>query len=654
MSSVIPPIPAPPHDPLFTLLGPGSDWRIEHSRNVDAGNELALSRLQPTDLPLADQSGTFAGLAYPTGYVVTPDGRSLRTDSNNSTLQQWNACTGQYEAVACTGGSVPNPRNLLRPQGLAVFGGRLYVCDSGNGRISVFLAGSFQFSGHWTLPSQVPWEPFAIAFSSTGLAYVSDTLNRAVHVFDSSGYLQRTMDIPGGPRHLLIDDAGNLYITQNQSQKVLVYSPQDNKPGEVEWLTDVRPAFCKSVGIPEARQYADSGSLMTSRIDSRIDGCVWHRIVLKGIVPPGTRIVLQTFTSDQQLTSDSIPTDDSGWTTLPVVQAISARGWDASITSEPGRYLWLRVLLFGTNQVSPTINSIRIEYPRISLRRWLPAIFGAVPRHADFTDRFLGVFDAMFRSLEANLDNFPRYLDARGAPADRSADWLAWLAGWLGIELDRTWPEPRRREWLRQAAILYHRRGTPEGLRRHLLLLLGWQNEPHAPQLVLEHFRLGRWTTLGTTRLGSSEQLWGRELLELPPPRRCSDADQTKASETTSAALDSLASGGPPATYAQRCTVFIPADALQKPEMKSAIERVVALHTPAHVYVQLRSVSRQGRIGKDCVVGLSTVIGKQPQATGVAHAQLRKNMILQRANSADPTAIQVGRISRIGVDTRVQ
>jgi phage tail-like protein len=453
---------------------------------------------------------------------------------------------------------------------------------------------------------------------------------------------------------LLIDDADRLYVSQNESRKVLVYSSADDKPREVEWLTDVRPAFCKSVGIPEARQYADSGSLMTSRIDSRIDGCVWHRIVLKGTVPAGTRIVLQTFTSDQQRTPDSIPKDDSGWTTLPVVQAIAARGWDASITSEPGRYLWLRVLMFGTTQVSPTIRSIRIEYPRISLRRWLPAIFGAVPRHADFTDRFLGIFDAMFRSLEANLDNFPRYLDARGAPADRSADWLAWLAGWLGIELDRTWPEPRRREWLHQAAILYHRRGTSEGLRRHLLLLLGWQNEPHAPQLVLEHFRLGRWMTLGATRLGSSQQLWGRELLDLPPPLRCSDSEQKETAQTTTAALARLASAGPPATYAQRFTVFIPAAALQKPEMKSAIERVVALHTPAHVYVQLRSVSRQGRIGKDCVVGLSTVIGKQPQACELAHAQVRHNLILQRANSADPTAMQVGRISRIGVDTRVQ
>lgn len=653
MSSVLPPIPAPPHDPLFTRLCPRTGWQIASSECVDFTKELRLQRLQETDLQLADTSGTFAGLALPTGYAVTPEGRSLRSDIGGSTLQQWDACSGRYEVIPCTGGNVQHPRNLLRPRGLAVYGGWLFVCDSGNQRISVFSAGSFHFSGHWTLPDQVAWEPFAIVFSSTGLAYVSDTLNAAIQVFDSMGHHLRAIPVPGVPQHLLIDSADRLYVTQAGSQKVLVFRAENEKPELVEWLTDVRNAFCRAEAIPEARQFAVSGSLVTSRLDSRIDGCVWHRIVLKGSVPAGTRMILQTYTSDHEFAPDNMATADSGWTSLPSITAVPGRGWDAAITSEPGRYLWLRVQLFGTAQATPAVSSIHIEYPRISLRRWLPSIFGAVPRHADFTDRFLGIFDAMFRSLEENLANFPRHLDPGGAPADRDADWLAWLAGWLGIELDRTWPEPRRREWLRQAAVLYHRRGTPEGLRRHLLILLGWQNEPHAPQLVLEHFRLGRWMTVGGTRLGSSQQLWGRDLLKLPPLQPGVMADE-KTVLKTAEAVAALASAGPAATHALRCTVFVPASALQKPEMKSAIERVVALHTPAHVHVRLQPVSLQGRIGSDCVVGLSTVIGKHEEAGGLADGHLRRNVVLQRANAADPAAIRVGRASRIGVDTRVQ
>jgi len=653
MSSVLPPVPAPPHDPLFTRLCPRTGWQISSSDSVDFTAELRLGRRQETDLRLADTSGTFAGLALPTGYAMTPEGRSLRSDSDTSTLQQWNACSGRYEVIPCTGGSVSDPRNLLRPRGLAVHCGRLFVCDSGNQRISVFLAGSFHFSGHWTLPDQAAWEPFAIVFSSTGLAWVSDSLNAAIQVFDSGGHHLRTIKVPEGPRHLLTDSADRLYVTQAASPQVLVFKAEDDKPSVVEWLSEVRNAFCQAAGIPDPRQFAQSGSLLTQRLDSRIDGCVWHRIVLNGTVPAGTRLILQTYTSDQEFSSDSNPTDESGWTSLPVITAVPRMGWDAAITSEPGRYLWLRVQLFGTPQASPAISSIHIEYPRISLRRWLPAIFGAIPRHADFTDRFLGIFDAMFRSLEANLDNFPRYLDPGGAPAERDADWLAWLAGWLGIELDRTWPEPRRREWLRQASVLYHRRGTPEGLRRHLLILLGWHNEPHAPQLVLEHFRLGRWMTVGAARLGSSQQLWGRELLRLPPMLPGVLPDHTTAAKTA-AAIAAASSAGPAATHALRCTVFVPASALQKPEMKSAIERVVALHTPAHVHVRLQPVSLQGRIGSDCVVGLSTVIGKHEEAGGLADGKLRRNVVLQRANAADPAAIRVGKAARIGVDTRVQ
>ena len=42
-----------------------------------------------------------------------------------------------------------------------------------------------------------------------------------------------------------------------------------------------------------------------------------------------------------------------------------------------------------------------------------------------------------------------------------------------GAELDRQWPEERRRRWLKAAGRLYPLRGTREGLRRALLVFLG-------------------------------------------------------------------------------------------------------------------------------------------------------------------------------------
>lgn len=650
MSAVLPPIPGPPHDPLSTLLNSRAGWRIATISAVEDRGGLQLPRRPDTDLPLANEQGTFAGLAPPTGVATTVEGIVYRTDLSSSTLQRMNVCNGHFEPVGRTGSNVEGVRNLLRPRGLAAFCGRLYVCDSGNQRVAIFLATSLHFSGQWTLPDGAPWEPFAIAFSSCGTAFIADALNNVIHRFDASGRHLSTMSDVVRPRHLMLDSADRLYVVQDGLSEVAVFSKDGQRLRAVRWLTDVRDAFAGANEIDDPRQFFARGHAVTTALDSRIDDCVWHRVVLHGHVPSGTRIVLQTYTSNQPFPPDSDPAEDSGWTSLPAVESIPRNGWDALIQSEPGRYLWLRILFFGTGGETPQISMIRFEYPRISLRRWLPAVFGAVPKHADFTDRLLAIFDTQFRSLEESLDKFARCLDAGGAPADRDADWLGWVAGWLGIELDRTWPEARRREWLRQAAVLYHRRGTPEGLRRHLLILFGWQNHERAPQLILEHFRLRRWLTVGATRLGSPQQLWGRALLNLPNPAPGFHPDQP----TATAALAAMAAAGPAATDAQRVTVFVPVAAMSKPEIKAAVERVVALHTPAHVHVQLRPVGLHGTIGKDCIVGLSTVIGALPTPAPLAQGQLRRNLVLQRVNHGDPPAMQVGRQSRVGVDTRVQ
>ena len=69
--------------------------------------------------------------------------------------------------------------------------------------------------------------------------------------------------------------------------------------------------------------------------------------------------------------------------------------------------------------MTPRLDSIEIEFPRISLRRYLPAVFGKEAVSADFTDRFLSLFDTTFRSIETKLDREARYFDPLSAPAER-------------------------------------------------------------------------------------------------------------------------------------------------------------------------------------------------------------------------------------------
>src|SRR5258706_193962 len=67
--------------------------------------------------------------------------------------------------------------------------------------------------------------------------------------------------------------------------------------------------------------------------------------------------------------------------------------------------------------VSPDVGWIDIEFPRLTTRRYLPAVFSEDPQAAAFTDRFLSVFDTTYRGIEDIVDNQARFYSAASTPA---------------------------------------------------------------------------------------------------------------------------------------------------------------------------------------------------------------------------------------------
>jgi phage tail-like protein len=86
-----------------------------------------------------------------------------------------------------------------------------------------------------------------------------------------------------------------------------------------------------------------------------------------------------------------------------------------------------------------------------------------------FAQRLCDGLDAVLAPVPSTIDNFWAYLDPALAPID----FVEWLAGWVGIELDQTWPEQRRRQLVARAIKLYERRGTAEGLADLIELYVG-------------------------------------------------------------------------------------------------------------------------------------------------------------------------------------
>lgn len=87
-----------------------------------------------------------------------------------------------------------------------------------------------------------------------------------------------------------------------------------------------------------------------------------------------------------------------------------------------------------------------------------------------FTEAFLAALDEVIAPLLSTLDNVDAYLDPALAPAD----FLPWLGGWVGVELDENWSQAQQRRLLGQAVELLQWRGTRHGmveLVRHFLAI---------------------------------------------------------------------------------------------------------------------------------------------------------------------------------------
>lgn len=86
-----------------------------------------------------------------------------------------------------------------------------------------------------------------------------------------------------------------------------------------------------------------------------------------------------------------------------------------------------------------------------------------------FGTRFISALDTVLAPVLSTLDNIDAYFDADTTPED----FLAWLGSWVAASVDAGWPEDRRRAFVGQAAELYRRRGTADGLRDHVQIHTG-------------------------------------------------------------------------------------------------------------------------------------------------------------------------------------
>jgi phage tail-like protein len=99
------------------------------------------------------------------------------------------------------------------------------------------------------------------------------------------------------------------------------------------------------------------------------------------------------------------------------------------------------------------------------LERRLPSVF----REDPFTVRFVSAFDGLLAPIFTALDCLDGYLDPTLAPQD----FVAWLAGWVAVDLDETWTTQQQRRLVAEAVALHRWAGTLRGLTEQIRALIG-------------------------------------------------------------------------------------------------------------------------------------------------------------------------------------
>jgi phage tail-like protein len=302
---------------------------------------------------------------------------------------------------------------------------------------------------------------------------------------------------------------------------------------------------------PPIATFSDSGVFQFQSLDSQQVGNPWHRVILELTAPERTSIRLFSFTSDiprPDVTAEELL---DGSPQFGIWQAAPANAEEWLIQSLPGRYLYLALVLRGPGDRTPSVERIYVYKERQSSLQYLPPLYQADETSRDLLDRWLSLFDTIFAEIESTIEDFPRYLDAQGAPAD----FLPWLASWFDLKLLPSWDGAKRRQFLQEIVKLYQRRGTIQGL--HKLLQLHADLQEPMPQIV-EH------------ACGQSSNT------DESPSRVVSQAIHQWLGDTK----DAL----------HHFSILMPAYTLNTPDKRLIIERLIEANKPAHTHFTLRPI----------------------------------------------------------------
>lgn len=478
--------------------------------------------------------------------------------------------------------------------------------------------------------------------------------DRTLYVVERDGNqtIAFSVNLQASPPHLAVQRdylpmhffGGRALVVQENKVFYDVVGGDPTRDTAVRWV---------QLQVIDQPRYQRVATLVTAKLDGKERGCVWHRLLVDACLPSETGLAVWTRAENDPQLLDSLPFVREpqlylrgAGAELPYYQPFpeleqrseTAGTWELLLQQAQGRYLQIKLLLTGNGRATPQLRALRAYYPRFSYpRRYLPAVYQEDEESASFLERLLANPEGFYSEIEGKIAEVSVLFDARSAPAET----LNWLAGWVGLVLDPLWARiqerrqpaeqdlrkavsDRRRLFIRYARKLYERRGTPDGIRFALQLLLHpcleatlqrFKAAAVKPNLTLRD-ELKRLGLPYPTAVMSEEEL--EDLLHdyvLTPSRpskvRLVERFLTREGRAAVAGDPTQARTAGEDTIqasAHRFSVLIPEGL--SPEEAAMVERVVHLEKPAHTLFEVRRYWDYFRVG-EARLGIDTVLGEE-------------------------------------------
>lgn len=227
----------------------------------------------------------------------------------------------------------------------------------------------------------------------------------------------------------------------------------------------------------------ESGACFVSRLfDSRSEGTEWGRFVVDARSNVGAGLQIAFYSSNkptivyrdrnvpiQELISNrKLSAEDKKEIFEPLLKKRFVGFKDVLLNGITGRYLFFIIDLY-RQENDNTCGDMCLYFPKTSWIRYLPSVYNKSQQDADFTERFLGIFQSFYDDREREIRNSSELL----YPATGERDMLEELAEWYDFPDVYLWPDDKLHELIRRAPHIMAKHGTIGGMKEYLSLYTG-------------------------------------------------------------------------------------------------------------------------------------------------------------------------------------